>query len=241
MRYLVENVFVAHECSRNGTARAPIPTNIGETYAQCNEDLIVEAILREVMRKAGRDMRSITYMEIGANNPIQTSSTYLLYRLYEASGVLVEANPDLIPALQQVRWRDTIVNCAVTASRDKTIELHIHEKHELSSLNQEHIGIFEHLGGKRAIQRRVTCRNLHINDLLSSHGGRSLDLLSVDIEGLDLEVLSAMDPDYAPTVIQCEHEREFDKFAAVLGPRGYISIGITDVNAIFIHRTAVLR
>jgi hypothetical protein len=103
MRHGWENPFIGRECNRYQIEKAPINTNIYETYGQCNEDLIIEAVLRAQTRRVGRTMSTIRYIEIGANHPIQTNSTYLLHRLYGASGVLVEPIPSLAETLQKVR------------------------------------------------------------------------------------------------------------------------------------------
>ena len=51
----------------------------------------------------------VFYVEIGANHPIQTSNTYLLYKKYNGHGVLVDADAELIPTLEKVRPRDEVI------------------------------------------------------------------------------------------------------------------------------------
>ena len=70
------NPFIEYEIGRLKLKPAPIATTIRETYAQCNEDLIVEAMLRAKLIDAGRDMSTVRYLEVGGNHPVQTSSTY---------------------------------------------------------------------------------------------------------------------------------------------------------------------
>jgi FkbM family methyltransferase len=239
MRYSFENPFISHQCIENGIDKAPIATGINETYAQCNEDLIIEAVLRANLRRAGRAMDSIRYIEIGANHPIQTSSTYLLHRVYQASGVLVEPNPVLAERLAKLRPRDTVVECVVTASDAATVDLHIHEKNELSSISADHIARFIDFGGREGITNTIRCRNMHINQFMKTYGTPWVDYLSIDLEGADLEVLAAMDPVFRPTIIQCEHDGRIEQFSDVLRDRGYGLLGITDVNTIFICRGMV--
>lgn len=239
VRTAFPNPFIANECVQAKIAPAPIPTNIYETYAQCNEDLIIESVLRAQMLRSGREMDSIRYIEIGANHPFQTSATYLLYRVYNASGVLVEAIPSLAATLQQVRPRDTVVNCAISTSNDSTLTLHVHEKNELSSVSKDHIAMFQGLGGTEKILESIVCKNMHINDFMRSYSGTHCDFLSVDIEGLDAEVLNELDSVFQPTIIQCEHEGKFNLFMEILKPRGYSLLAITDVNAIFVKRTLI--
>jgi hypothetical protein len=74
-RYTIENPFITFECGRLGLDKAPIPTGLLESYSQCNEDLIIEGLLRALTCRAGRTMSSVRYIEIGANHPVQTSSS----------------------------------------------------------------------------------------------------------------------------------------------------------------------
>jgi len=239
VRTVFPHPFIAKECQSHQINPAPIPTSIYETYAQCNEDLIIEAVLRANLFRAGRSMDSIRYIEIGANHPFQTSSTYLLHKIYGATGVLVEAIPALAETLKACRPRDTVVNCAVSVSNEKSILLHVHEKNELSSVSADHISLFKGLGGAEKILETIECQNLHINDFMKAHYGAYCDYLSVDVEGLDALLLSEMDHVFQPTLIQCEHEGRIAQFAEILKPRGYSLLAQTDVNAIFL-KTALL-
>lgn len=238
LRTVFPNPFIANECTSFQIDLAPLGTNIYETYAQCNEDIIIESVLRAQLHRAGRSMNTVRYIEIGANHPVQTSSTYLLYKLYEASGVLVEPIPALAETLRKVRPRDTVVNCAVSASKDETILLHVHEKNELSSVSSDHISLFKNVGGMDGVVETIQCVNMHINDFMRAHYGPYCDYLSVDVEGLDAILLSEMDRIFLPTLIQCEHEGQINQFVEILKSRGYGLLAQTDVNAIFI-KTAI--
>jgi FkbM family methyltransferase len=235
-RALVENPFINHACQVLEIEKAPINTFIHETYAQCNEDLIIEAMLRALLTRAGRSMQSLRYIEIGANHPVQTSSTYLLNKLHGATGVLVEANPALAAVLERTRKQDTIVNCAVSASHAPTVTFHIHEKNELSSVSIENISRFTQYGGTEKIAGSIECKNVHINDFMRQYYGAYVDYFMIDIEGLDYDVLNAMDPIFQPTIIQCEHSQNAQRFLPLFAERGYGLLAATDVNLIFLRR-----
>lgn len=235
MRYTLQNSFIAHECQRLAIDPAPIATSIQETYAQCNEDLIIEALLRAMMLRSGREMQSVRYMEIGANHPVQTSSTYLFSKNYGAKGVLVEAIPKLAERLARIRSNDLVVNCAITTSFDPTVEFYVHEKDELSSVSVKHIAKFSQFGGEQRIVEKLTVQNMHINDLMRKHGA-NLDFLSVDVEGLDADLIAAMDSVFQPSIIQCEHGAKIEEFHRLFSARDYVLAGITEVNLIAVKR-----
>ena len=115
---LLNNAYIRGECERAGVTPAVLDTFISETYAQQNEDLIVEALLTPVLRRAGRPLSSIFYIEIGANHPFQTSNTYLFHRKHGAKGVLVEANHQLVQQLKAARPKDEVIEAAVSARHD---------------------------------------------------------------------------------------------------------------------------
>ena len=96
------NQFITAECNRLGIAQNLIETKSPETYSQAGEDLVVQALLFGLVPRLA-PVQSIYYLDIGANHPVQTSNSYLLYKEHNAHGVLFDADPDLIPALQRAR------------------------------------------------------------------------------------------------------------------------------------------
>lgn len=234
---LATNPFIASELGRLNLQAAPIPTLLRETYGQCNEDIIVESLLRARLTSAGRSFSSMRYLEIGGNHPVQTSSTYLFYRAWGAQGWLVEADPKLAQRLRVTRPRDTIIDYAISDLEAPTLTFYIHERNELSSLSRENIASFSHWGGTEKIVQELVVPNLHVNALFDRYVDVPLDFMSIDIEGLDVAVLRAMRSDVRPSVIQAEWRGIkilLDEFVGILSPRGYALAGLTDVNAIFV-------
>ncbi len=234
----LDNAFIRGECERNGVPPAVLDTYISETYAQRNEDLIVESLLAPVLRRLGRPLSSIFYFEIGANHPFQTSNTYLFYRKYGAKGVLVEANHQLAQQLKIARPQDQVIEAAVSARHDATITFHQCAISELSGLDEAHIKSF----GRNAPIEAMVVANMHINALLDRYAARQIDYLSIDVEGVDIELLEAMNFNkYRPYFIQCEPSEHFlpgasDKVSAMLEARGYVLIARTEINMIFAER-----
>lgn len=228
------NPFIEYEIGRLRLKPAPIATTIRETYAQCNEDIIVEALLRAKFTAAGRDMSTVRYLEVGGNHPVQTSSTYLLYRAWGGRGYIVEANAGLAERLRSIRPRDTVIQIAVSDKFDETVSFHVHELDELSSLSAESIVS----GVPGDVSRIETVPNLHINAFFDAHIDSFLDFMSIDIEGLDLAVLQALDPVHRPTVLQveCVDPALLAKLRETLEPRGYQLAAMTEVNVIFVQQ-----
>ena len=230
------NPFIEYENGRLRLKPAPIATTMRESYAQCNEDIVVEAFLRSRLATLGRDLSTVRYLEIGGNHPVQTSSTYLLYRAWGARGHIIEANAGLAERLRAIRPRDQIVQTAVSDRFDKTVSFHVHELDELSSLSRESIVDSSAAGLQGGIARVETVPNIHINDFFYTYIHQPLDFMSIDIEGLDLPVLQALSPAHSPTVIQveCVDPALLAQLRQTLEPRGYHLVAMTEVNVIFV-------
>src|SRR5687767_14108710 len=76
------------------------------SYAQCGEDLIVDYVFTAL------GVQGPTYLDIGANDPVSLSNTYLFYRR-RCAGVCVEPNPPLCEAFRRKRPRDHCLNVGV--------------------------------------------------------------------------------------------------------------------------------
>ena len=232
------NPFIEFEIGRLGLKPAPIATTIRESYAQCNEDLIVESLLRAKFILAGRDMSTIRYLEVGGNHPVQTSSSYLFYRAWGGQGWIVEANMGLAERLRSIRPRDVVIQTAVSDKFDPTVSFHVHELDELSSLSLQSIRGSEWTGLVGDVARTETVPNMHINALFDVYINVPLDFMSIDIEGLDLPVLAALDSAHRPTVLQveCVDLELLRSLRETLEPRGYKFAALTEVNVIFVQQ-----
>jgi FkbM family methyltransferase len=237
----MENTFILNETLKYGVENSRISNKLPTTYAQCGEDVIVTGLLFAHLTKSKRPWDSVFYIEIGANHPISTSNTYLLYNDYGASGILVEPNPDLHHAITSVRPRDQLVINAVLPQGGETVAFHIGNAHELSSVRQDHISSFGGLGGLGGTKGSIEVPAIGINDLLAKAGQRQIDFLSIDCEGIDYELARAIDFEaYKPLIIQCEPSEHFipgnrAKIINLLESRSYRLVARSAVNLIFLH------
>lgn len=234
------NPFIAAESSRLGVSQNLIATNLPETYSQAGEDLMVEALLSSIALKM--PLTDLYYLEIGANHPIQTSNTYLLYKKYNGHGVLFEADPDLVPALEKVRPRDQVVCKAVSGRKDSVVTLHVANAKELSSLDTKHVQAFSNMGEIADVVKQMEVPNLYIGDLLAQYGQQTMHYLSIDVEGEDLSIMQAIDFDrYRPWILSCEPSPHIYPdnprlMFQVMAQAGYHLVARTFVNMIFMDK-----
>lgn len=72
----------------------------------------VDANVIEMLRISKYKIDEMSYIEVGAADPVFGSATYLMY-LKGARGVLVEPNPDYISRIKRLRSEDTCINCGI--------------------------------------------------------------------------------------------------------------------------------
>lgn len=236
MRHL--NYTLYDRIAQDGMKMPDIAVYDTLSYGQCAEDLIVMALLRSLVVTEQIDLKTQTYLEIGANHPVACSATYLLHCGLGMTGVLVEANPDLIAALERFRPFDRVVQAAVVATEATTVPLYVAHQDELSSLSQSFVTEWQ--GGTVGVKQVVDVPAVHINTLLRTYWPETVPLyVSIDIEGCDLELVQSMDfTRYRPAIVQVEpseHHRAGttqDLINCLMGQH-YALVAKTDVNLIF--------
>lgn len=234
----MRNSFVYESIKQLALAEPDIEVLAQRHFAQCAEDIIVVALLKSIAHQLGIDLSGEQYLEIGANHPIATSATYLMNVELGMRGVLVEANPALIDQLKTARPHDLIVNKAIVASDAKTIELFVSNQSEISSLSREFVEDWQ--GGAVGLNKVETVPACRVNDLLRENFKKKAPIfLSIDIEGLDLDILQDLDwTKWRPAIVQAEPSEHFIEanskmISDFMTSIGYFEIAKTSVNQIF--------
>ncbi len=204
-------------------------------FSQYGEDASAASYLRALGRSCS------SYIDIGANDPVSHSNTYLFYR-DGGSGLLVEANPEIARRIRRRRPRDTVINMAVVPEGSGTIDLHVMDMDGLSTVSaswRETIAQQEAATPVKVVKVPV----IGINDLLESNiDSRKVDFASVDIEGLDYAVLSAWDFDRWRPYLFCAETAEVsieqyardERIGGLMKDRGYQPLFHTFANTIFV-------
>lgn len=241
-----QNYNISTECSRLGLGEALIPVNHPVYYGQCAEDYIAVSVLRALASTEGVDLTTQRYLEIGANHPVSTSSTYLLHRGLGMVGVLVEANPSLLDALRKARPVDTVLQYAVTPYESSFVDFYVSDYSELSSIKKQTIENFPHIKASVADCLRVPA--ITINQLIERyfHEGAPL-FVSVDVEGVDVDIIESWDLSVSrPYLIQVESSKDWGRgdylrIMKKLTGAGYVQVIQTDVNLMVIDGNRLKR
>jgi FkbM family methyltransferase len=232
------NSFVYNACLLHRVRWPDIPVRPVELYGQCGEDLIVLSLIEAEALKESADLRLRRYLEIGGNHPFATSNTFLLNKRLRMTGVIVEANEKLIADLKRGRPEDVILHGAVQTQDVDTVFLSVSKLSELSSLDREFVRKWAAGSvGERAL---VKVPALRINDIMREYlSGEAPYFLSIDVEGMDLQLLRDMDfGRYRPRIIQVEPSDSYipgntAEIMAFMESMGYALVAKTDVNLIF--------
>lgn len=202
---------------------ARLPWNLAVSYSQFGED----AILRHLTRTwpAG------TYVDIGAYHPIVLSNTYGLY-CRGWRGLTIDANPDTAEEFAAFRPADRHEVCAVVTDPALTEIAYYRFADPLyNTISDEFAAEVSQSGSSPLLERRVM-RAATISRLLDGTGLLTVDVLSVDVEGMDTAILHSWPWDrILPRVIIAESHgtqpadiRDSD-IHALIGPRGYSVVG----------------
>jgi FkbM family methyltransferase len=186
------NLLLGDHVPLSGANLADLTSDWGDqlygprTYAQHGDDLIILNIFD--MIKIARP----SYLDIGAHDPFKISNTALLY-MRGSRGINVEANPQLIKAFRTQRPEDVNLNVGV-APEAGTLTFHMFdERSGLNTFSPEQARRIEQ-GGQFRVRKKIEVPTMTVTDILDTHwSGGFPDFLSLDVEGLDLDILMSID------------------------------------------------
>jgi FkbM family methyltransferase len=146
------------------------------------EDLIASRLL-------GAHARKGFYVDIGCHDPVQLSNTLLLYQA-GWRGVNVDAQPRIVAEVARQRPGDRCV-CALVGEPAQQRELVVFGDGALSTADPTLAAAWAE---KSPVVARLPMETRSLSDILDEHGPiPTVDFLNVDVEGMELEVLSSLD------------------------------------------------
>ena len=207
------------------------------SFSQAGEDMIIDFLL------IGVGIKSPLYLELGVFHPRNGSNTYKFY-VKGGRGVLVEADRSLIPAIIIERPLDKVLHLGVTFNDEKTATFYVFDEPSVSSFDKEEAKRRNAMGVHKLIrEEQVVLKNL--NQILDEDCSGLPHILSIDIEGLDYQVLKSWDEVLFPVPIVCaetcsysnDHIKEKDQaILDLMETKGYFVYGDTYINTIFVHK-----
>ena len=207
------------------------------SFSQTGEDLLILSAFRFLK------IQKPTYLDIGAHHPTHLSNTFRLYR-EGCHGICVEPNPALAKLFARTRPRDTILPIAI-GTKNGTTTLHIVSDDALSTISPTHADYFSS-ASKHSIAQEIQVEERTVMSVLQKYFPHSPpDLVSLDIEGMDLAVIQSINFDMCRPAVFCIETLTYDESGAVhkitqivqeMESNGYFVFADTFLNTIFVDQ-----
>jgi len=216
----------------------PNPTNQYEkiSYAQCGEDIIIEYLFRL------RNIEKPVCLDIGAFDPFFANNTYKFF-LKGSIIVNIDANPAAIEKFKQVRSTDTNLNIGIGGKAGE-FDFFVMQDPSLNTFSEIEKNNLEKLG--HALKEIIKIKMVTIDKIFEKYfKNGTVDLLSIDAEGVDFEIIQSLDfTNHQPKVICIESinytpdgtgTKRID-LCSFIENAGYHEYANTNINSIFVHK-----
>lgn len=207
-----------------------------KSYSQCGEDLIIQYIFQL------RGISNPTYIDIGAHHPYFLNNTAIFYEK-GSSGINIDANPNLINLFKSERPKDINLNIGI-GEKKEVLDFYLMEDNTLSTFSKEEFESMTSKGKKLQEIKQIEVTTL--DGILNIYfNNKYPDLLSIDIEGLDFEVLKSIDYNKDSPKVICVEAAEYspigagarrDELINYLIENGYYEYANTNLNAIMVRK-----
>ncbi|MBN2360032.1 MAG: FkbM family methyltransferase [Deltaproteobacteria bacterium] len=203
-------------------------------FAQQAEDVIVANIFDWLQ------IEKPTYLDVGAFDPVVDSNTFLFY-LRGSQGVLVEPNPAIVDRLRAVRPRDKVLGVGIGVTDQEVADYYVfRNRYQLNTFSKAEADKLVRAFGPQVLEQVIRLPLVNINAVIADNFQSTPDLVSIDVEGLDLAILETLDFErYRPIVICVETLEpgsiwQRDEIAKFLSGKEYVVRGMTFVNTVFV-------
>ncbi len=206
-----------------------------KSYSQEGEDMILRRLFDR--QKTG------FYVDVGAHHPFRFSNTYYFYKL-GWKGINIDAMPGSMASFRRFRARDINLETAIS-NNGETLTYYVFNEPALNSFSRE-LSKERQIGNNNYfIERETRLETFKLAEVLDRYlpANTRIEFLSIDVEGLDLEVLKSNDWDrYRPKVILVEilgsswSDIESNEIALLLRRYDYVVFGKAFYTVLFIQK-----
>ncbi|MBK1648837.1 SAM-dependent methyltransferase [Rhabdochromatium marinum] len=207
----------------------------GRSWSQEGEDQILLRIFAQ--------QSSGFYVDVGAHHPKRFSNTYLFYRR-GWSGINIDAMPGSMRLFH--RWRPNDINLEFGIGNEKKqLDYYVFNEPALNSFSPE-LSLHRHdTQSADQIEKIIKVTVLPLSSVFDHYlpHGQEIDFMSIDVEGLDWEVLQSNDwSKYRPKFVLVEmldsslHDIENSAIARLMLDAGY-ALYAKCVNTVFFKNT----
>lgn len=212
------------------------------SYSQCGEDLIIDCILKQLK------INNPSYLDLGANHPMHLSNTFLFYKM-GFCGVCVEPDPFLFQKLKKKRTRDKCLMIGASSNeKNSKANFFIMSSRTLNTFLDHEAKKFTKEGHK--IESMINVPIMSVNRIISENFKTKPNFVSLDIEGLDFDVLKHFNFEkYRPEIFCIETltytkkagEKKLNDIIAYMGEKKYFVYADTYINTIFVDEKTWIK
>jgi FkbM family methyltransferase len=207
------------------------------SYSQAGEDQVIRYLFNDCLQ-----LTNPQYLDIGTFHPIYGNNTYYFY-LRGGKGVCIEPNPFYAPLIRKHRPRDIFLAAGVGIG-ELTSSDFFRFPDQYAGWNT----FSKEEADRRQADTGISCERLSdvalvkVNDVMEKYFKSGPDLISLDVEGLDLDILRSIDFNrFKPRVICVEsitfsnsnEQQKIPEIASFMQDKGYFAFADTYVNTIY--------
>lgn len=169
---------------------------VNKSWSQEGEDI--------VLRRFFGNKENGFYVDVGAHHPKRFSNTYYFYRL-GWSGINIDAMPGSMRLFKRCRPRDISLEVGVATQRG-VLDYYVFNEPALNGFSKELSETRNTSDAPYHIKEVIQVQVVPLREIMRQYaGGRKIDFMSVDVEGLDLDVLKSNDWEkYRPKIVLAE-------------------------------------
>ena len=166
------------------------------SYSQEGEDMI--------LRRVFEQQYSGFYVDVGAHHPKRFSNTYFFYKR-GWSGINIDAMPGSMKFFEKIRPRDINIEKPIS-NKKRILTYYAFNEPALNGFSKE-LSEARDKKNNYKIEFTKDLETCTLENLLDEHlpTGQVIDFLSIDVEGLDFDVLKSINlKKYRPRVVLVE-------------------------------------
>ena len=181
------------------------------------------------------------YLDIGANHPKTLNNTWLLYKR-GAHGIIVEPNPDMISLHEACRPRDKQLAVGLSSTGGGVLPYYCFTSPTLNTFSEEERDSV--LATGTSLKETKNIQVLSVIDFEKKYvADKEVHFMSLDVEGLDFQILKAWDFTICKPYIICVETQEyyggkeegFLEIVRYMNDYGYSIYGDTGLNTFFVR------
>jgi len=180
-----------------------------KSYSQEGEDMVLKSFFE------GKKHYKGYYVDVGAHHPYRFSNTLYFYNK-GWKGINIEPTPGAIKSFNLFRRRDINLNIGISDKRDN-LTFYCFNEPALNGFSKELSEERNNTSKVYKIIKELKVETYPLADVLDKYlpAGQQIDFLTIDVEGLDLQVLQSNNWDkYKPSYILVEDRIDFSNLSS---------------------------